>query len=304
VSDINLTLSGPQLFMIYLMTGILPLTIATALCAYWLRRKRRSRVALVALIVFGVPWLGSAGGWLAVGVSYAHDTIASHFYQQSHERTLARPETIGGVAFPAGSVVHDYGTAGGPIDVDLPGPAEIDGIPATGTIDVLAGSGLTGDVTLARDAEIDGLTCDASASATFAAGQLTRCRLKRAARIAGVPCIGDFDRSDGVQCTLASAYRTNGIQFAAGTEWIQSATFALATIEANPPDLRVLGHALARGTDVRLEGNAVDVATPTKAGACAVDHLRFEAGKVSGTGYGCQVRLPASVFAFAHGAPR
>ena len=81
MSDINLTFSGPQLFMIYLMTGILPLTIATALCAYWLRRKRRSRVALVALIVFGVPWLGSAGGWLAVGVSYAHDTIASHFYQ-------------------------------------------------------------------------------------------------------------------------------------------------------------------------------------------------------------------------------
>ena len=61
MSDIGLDFPWWAILLVFVAVAFLPLTVAAAGCAYWVARRRASRVARTCAYIVGALWLISAG---------------------------------------------------------------------------------------------------------------------------------------------------------------------------------------------------------------------------------------------------
>ena len=286
-----------ETLLVVLVFAAIPLGIACAICGVWYYFSR-TRTALVATIVFGVPFAIGATTFAYGSASNWSDNRQAEAEAAAHTRTLTKSEMIKGARLPAGTVVYDDGF-NPTVNVTLKNATTIYGVPVRDNVNY-GDDGVDGEITFARDTTIDGVPCKAGAG-KFERGTLDTCTLARPATIRGVPCRGYViliaGDASSLACTIARPFRKNGVLLPAGDDIL----FGSYTVGSRSPSVRLFGKPLETQTRLTFEKANVSfyLSHERVADGCHYELISREAGMWTGIGYDigrqrqCRTKLAA-----------
>ena len=297
MSDISFTFTWWQYALMLLAIWIWPLTALAFLAGLWWWRRRKSWPARIAVILFGVLWIGSAGTRLMAFATQVKNQADYESDLRSRQTTLTHSAVVGGIRLPAGTVVtHGANDLSELAALDLPSATEIHGVPLVGHVALSYGD-LDGTETLARDTHIGDAFCSAQGTTRFSSGKLVECRLAKPSRIHGIPCTGQLDFENGVVCTLAETYRRYDYVWRPGTRLTDYGDLVWFHIGALAPSLRVFSAPLPADSEVQFSHGliaSVDLRTSAaRFRGCSFDLIMVQDGKTVGRTTGaCTLPIP------------
>lgn len=298
MSDISFTFTWWQYGFMLLALWFWPLTLIELGAGLWLWRRRRSWPARIAVVLFGLMWIGSALTHVAAFAAQAQSQADYESDLRSRQTTLAHASVVGGIHLPAGTVVtHGSNDPQELVAVDLPEATIIHGIPLAGHVAFSFGD-LDGSETLAHDAQIGEAFCSAKGATRFSSGKLVECTLARPSRIRGVPCTGTIDFENGIVCVLAATYQRYGYAWRPGTKITDYGDLVWFRIGALAPTMRVFSAPLPPDSEVQFNhGTVASVDLRASGGrfrGCTFDLIMVEKGKTAGRTTGpCPLPIPA-----------